>query len=265
MNNGVRRRKDRRPPPRASSTSIVASNKSVALMSRTGDKMEIQQVQVFSESVSNVKDETDSSQVIKPSQSAAAKDFFAKGSSGKQTTTTKTPPLKRDSSSIFKSFAKATPKAKTEDYENSAAASGLNSAFPSGLEDEPMKDVSDDEEDSYVPPPQPATKDLVASSRKARKEREEALKKMMEEEDSEDEPVAKAYKDEFPSAIEPPEPKETMEVSNGRRRGRRRVMKKKTVKDNEGYLGKFSISPKTRFKLLTSLSHKRRSSLGIIF
>ena len=33
------------------------------------------------------------------------------------------------------------------------------------------------------------------------------------------------------------EPKETMTVENGRRRGRRRVMKKKTVKDDEGYLG----------------------------
>lgn len=29
-----------------------------------------------------------------------------------------------------------------------------------------------------------------------------------------------------------------MTVENGRRRGRRRVMKKKTVKDDEGYLGK---------------------------
>lgn len=33
-----------------------------------------------------------------------------------------------------------------------------------------------------------------------------------------------------------PEPTETVTVSNGRRRGRRRVMKKKTVKDEEGYL-----------------------------
>lgn len=34
-----------------------------------------------------------------------------------------------------------------------------------------------------------------------------------------------------------PEPAETVTVSNGRRRGRRRVMKKRTVKDEEGYLG----------------------------
>lgn len=33
------------------------------------------------------------------------------------------------------------------------------------------------------------------------------------------------------------EPTETVTVTNGRRRGRRRIMKKKTVKDEEGYLG----------------------------
>ena len=33
------------------------------------------------------------------------------------------------------------------------------------------------------------------------------------------------------------EPEPTVTVENGRRRGRRRVMKKKTVKDEEGYLG----------------------------
>ena len=36
------------------------------------------------------------------------------------------------------------------------------------------------------------------------------------------------------------EPEPTVTVQNGRRRGRRRVMKKKTVKDEEGYLGKHS-------------------------
>lgn len=37
------------------------------------------------------------------------------------------------------------------------------------------------------------------------------------------------------------EPEPTVTVQNGRRRGRRRVMKKKTVKDEEGYLGKHSV------------------------
>lgn len=38
-----------------------------------------------------------------------------------------------------------------------------------------------------------------------------------------------------------PEPAETVTVTNGRRRGRRRIMKKKTVKDEEGYLGSSCI------------------------
>jgi DNA polymerase delta subunit 3 len=43
-----------------------------------------------------------------------------------------------------------------------------------------------------------------------------------------------------PEAPEPLEPEgdATVTVENGRRRGRRRVMKKKKVKDEDGYLGK---------------------------
>lgn len=35
-----------------------------------------------------------------------------------------------------------------------------------------------------------------------------------------------------------PEPKETVTIQGGRRRGKRKITKKKTVKDDEGYLGK---------------------------
>lgn len=34
-----------------------------------------------------------------------------------------------------------------------------------------------------------------------------------------------------------PDPKEQVSVQGGRRRGKRKVMKKKTIKDEEGYLG----------------------------
>ena len=37
--------------------------------------------------------------------------------------------------------------------------------------------------------------------------------------------------------------KQEAEVSGDRRRGRRRVMKKRTLKDEEGYLGRLSILP----------------------
>jgi DNA polymerase delta subunit 3 len=40
-----------------------------------------------------------------------------------------------------------------------------------------------------------------------------------------------------PETIELSQSETTVSVQNGRRRGRRRVMKKKKVKDEEGYLG----------------------------
>lgn len=35
-----------------------------------------------------------------------------------------------------------------------------------------------------------------------------------------------------------PEPKEEVTIQGGRRRGKRKIMKKKTIKDDEGYLGR---------------------------
>lgn len=54
-----------------------------------------------------------------------------------------------------------------------------------------------------------------------------------EEEPEEPSPEAEPSKPEEPSMESEP----TVTVSGGRRRGRRRVMKKKTIKDDEGYLG----------------------------
>ncbi|TVY18646.1 DNA polymerase delta subunit 3 [Lachnellula arida] len=169
------------------------------------------------------------------SQPSNANDFFGKGKvkakpaatskpSSKESTPNP-PTLKKESSSIFKSFAKAKPKPKPEE-----------------VADEPMKDVSDDEEETYVPPP--PSKEIVDSDRKSRKEREAVLKKMMEEDDDDEEPaVATPELVEEEEPVEEPKPKAESEekeeppvVSGGRRRGRRRVMKKKTVKDDEGYL-----------------------------
>jgi DNA polymerase delta subunit 3 len=63
-------------------------------------------------------------------------------------------------------------------------------------------------------------------------------------EDAENESDSKA------EAQTKPEPEETITVSDGRRRGRRRVMKKKTVQDEEGYLGVFEYpKPKLDQKL----------------
>lgn len=42
---------------------------------------------------------------------------------------------------------------------------------------------------------------------------------------------------ETPDAVEPAEGEPTITVQNGRRRGKRRIMVKKKVKDEDGYLG----------------------------
>lgn len=116
-------------------------------------------------------------------------------------------------------------------------------------EDSPMKDASDEEEETYVPPPSKPKKD-VQEDRESRKAREAALMQMMEDDDEEEEPTLPTAPQDAPEeedieSMDPEvlptatqEPQEHMEVSGGRRRGRRRVMKKITTKDEEGYLGK---------------------------
>ncbi|RDW80828.1 hypothetical protein BP5796_05526 [Coleophoma crateriformis] len=186
----------------------------------------------------------------KPQISSAAKDFFAKGpakveSTVKSETTEPKPPptLKKESSSIFKSFAKAKPKLKREETDSSAAQSPRESAPASGVEDEPMRDVSEDEEETWVPPPKTNSNDIVDKDRKSRKEREAKLKQMMEEDDADDmvdTPTTKVEEDDDKETEQteanPEATTEAPPVSGDRRRGRRRVIKKKTIKDDEGYL-----------------------------
>ncbi|TVY44426.1 DNA polymerase delta subunit [Lachnellula occidentalis] len=215
ISKNVKRRAARRPPPAAAPVAAVKPKPS------------------------ETKEPPKSSKPAKEepkSQPSNANDFFGKGKvkakpaatskpSSKESTPNP-PTLKRESSSIFKSFAKAKPKPKPEEE----------------VVDEPMKDVSDDEEETYVPPP--PSKEIEDSDRKSRKEREAVLKKMMEEDDDDEEPALatpEVVEEEEP--VEEPKPKAESEekeeppvVSDGRRRGRRRVMKKKTVKDDEGYL-----------------------------
>ncbi len=152
-------------------------------------------------------------------------------------------PLKRGkSNSIVSAFAKAKPKLYSEDRAASSAAASV-------AEESPMKDVSDDEEDTYVPPT-PKAKEKVDEDCKSRKEREAALARMMDESDDEPpkprrrsipEPEEEPEDEDEVEEValpkkETPEPKEYVEIKDGRRRGRRRVMKRKTMKDEEGYL-----------------------------
>lgn len=156
--------------------------------------------------------------------------------------TSKTAGSKNQNSSIFKSFAKgsANAKKKAESQESSAAASPA--AEP---EDVPMTGFSDDEDDD-VEAGLPAELEAVkVPTGESKHERKSKLEAMMDEEDEVMEGSATPAEVESPhdeGAIDvveqKEEPKESVVVENGRRRGRRRVMKKKTVKDEDGYLGK---------------------------
>jgi DNA polymerase delta subunit 3 len=165
----------------------------------------------------------------------------------KKKTATKPATVKRQPSDIFKSFARGANKAKVASTESSAAPSPAPTA--SAKEDESMGGMSDDDPDDPVDYEEI---EVEAGSGKSKKDREADLKAMM---DVDDEPMEDVEEDTEQGAIDTPkeseaedsqgtkqeEPKETMTVENGRRRGRRRIMKKKTVKDDEGYLGKFPL------------------------
>ena len=180
---------------------------------------------------------------LEVSSSQSTKDSQSKRPEEQKKAATTPSQLKRDSSNIFKSFARAKPKLKREGTDSSAGTSGIDSGAPSGREDESMKDVSEDEEDDYVPPPQVSSKEAVETDRKSRKEREAALRMMMEDDDpEEDSSIEPEIADgDIPSTdIVVSQPSEEgVQSVGGRRRGRKRVLKKRTIKDEEGYLGKF--------------------------
>lgn len=147
------------------------------------------------------------------------------------------PTLKRERSSIMSSFARTQPPkpkpAKQEEADTTPA-----------LSDDEADDAMDLSAD-----PEPA-----APEGKDKSTREAELRAMMDMSDDEPTPVGTPGADDRdaemldapapeaePVKEEPePEPQEPKSrVENGRRRGRRRIMKKKTVKDEEGYLGTF--------------------------
>jgi DNA polymerase subunit Cdc27 len=62
-----------------------------------------------------------------------------------------------------------------------------------------------------------------------------------------------------------PELKDDVVIQGGRRRGRRQIMKKKMVKDDEGYLGMFSgLHFNYMVWLNTSFSYCSRACVGVL-
>jgi DNA polymerase delta subunit 3 len=192
-------------------------------------------------------------------------------SAGSTTTasSTRQPALKRDTSDIFKSFAKAKSKPKDENKETDASTNG-DSPAQSGPEDAKMTDADEEGEsedealflDTQTRKPAKKRPSEDGELMKSKHERAAKLRKMMDsddesdltpakteekkeernDEETEDADVAwsdsdseqaKAAKKDGRSVEEEPI---TTSAEPTRRRGRRKVMKKRTMKDEEGYL-----------------------------
>jgi DNA polymerase delta subunit 3 len=71
---------------------------------------------------------------------------------------------------------------------------------------------------------------------------------------------------EKPSPTQPNESESAVTISQGaRRRGRRKVMKKKKVKDEDGYLGKRHVLSSIESTITDYSSDYRRTRVGVIF
>lgn len=149
----------------------------------------------------------------------------------------KSVPKRGATGGIMQSFAKAASKPKS--------STASQPSVPSLTNESSMQALSDDGEDDSVALPQPEQENETA--RKNRKDRQDKLKRMMEESSEDEEPEKEDTPMEEPEDEAPipevekkeDEPVEVISsTGDGRRRGKRRIMKKKTAMDDQGYLGK---------------------------
>lgn len=235
-NAGVERRTGRRPPVGAPLNPVETINKK-AISKSQGINRDQRNADKPSDRSSSSDKSTSQDALTSAKKAERPRDVEKKPAS-------KPSAAKREQSDIFKSFSKPKTKLRHEDTGSSTAASPAANIAPSepkGVqEDEPMKDASEDEqEEDFM-----ASNSANARTSKSQFERNEQLRKMMEDEDEEMEDSADDAPqisqesepvDGFPSQKDTsPEP--SVVVSGGRRRGRRKIMKKKTIKDDEGYL-----------------------------
>ena len=149
--------------------------------------------------------------------------------------------LRQEQSNIFRSFSKPKSIFKEETTDNSTAESLTSISQESAREQEDnlRRDDSDDEQEKYI-----SENRADPKARSTRSQRMEQLRKMMDDDDEEMEDTDKGANIDAQqdlAAIEPlaqrePTTKPAPVGSGGRRRGRRKVMKKKTIRDEEDYL-----------------------------
>ncbi|KXG52688.1 Six-hairpin glycosidase [Penicillium griseofulvum] len=225
QNRNVKRRTGARPPPPAAAPAVKAP---AAKPSKPTIESTVPAKRPLQREASS-KEEATKSDEPKSELSSAANSQASSKPSGKAA-----PVKQKGSGNLFSSFAKAKPKAKVSAPAEPAAPSA---------EDVVLDDASEEEAEELFPD---STDKAATATRENRKEREERLKKMMDDDDDDE-----ADDEEMPDADEEPreptpveqlppskpaELKEEVTVQGGRRRGKRQVMMKKTVKDEEGYL-----------------------------
>lgn len=163
----------------------------------------------------------------------------------KKVATTSAPTLKRQGSSggIGQMFAKQASKPKKP-------------AAPKPKEEAPAPALSDEGEGDDEPMPE--AKQAAEEDGKSRRDRQAELRRMMDESDGEEDGEESKSRPESPADEPmdedpaPPEPEAKSDegpaevvasTGDGRRRGRRRVMKKKQIMDDQGYLGEWQYEP----------------------
>ncbi|OQE15130.1 hypothetical protein PENFLA_c033G08432 [Penicillium flavigenum] len=224
QNRNVKRRTGARPPPPAAPAVKAPGAKA----SKPSTESTVPAKRPLQKEASPAKTEATKSDEPKSEPSSAANSQTSSKPSGKAA------PAKQKGN-LFSSFAKAKPKTK--------ASAPAEPAAPSA-EDVVLDDASEEEAEELFPA---STDKVAAATRENRKEREDKLKKMMDDDDDDDEADDEDMPDaddepreptpvEQPPPSKPAELKEEVTVQGGRRRGKRQVMKKKTVKDEEGYL-----------------------------
>ena len=181
-----------------------------------------------------VKEEVKEEKAPTPAPSASASSAASKKSK---------PSLQRGGSSgLMAAFAKgAAAKAKKAESQP-ATPSGDDSSV------HPLSDDNDEDDTAVLPKPQP--QDAAAAKSKAQQRKEE-LQRMMESDDEEEEvkekedtPMEEPEEEKPAAEPEQEEPAEIVSTSgDGRRRGKRKVMKARRFLDEEGNMGK--LTPRT--------------------
>ncbi|RKF58794.1 hypothetical protein GcC1_180016 [Golovinomyces cichoracearum] len=223
-NKDVKKSSRQRPGPASQQTSISKKTASSKLTKEkiapiAASKIDVKAAPLSVLQIPSDKDTNKKAAVVDPPINQAKKDLRENHSQDSR----------RDPASIFRAFARTQTKPKKELQNSLDDEKPIEDAQEDFvMNDAPLLSSDDDENDEAV----------------KKKEREKALKEMMEESENDDEMVeedstSRPKKDDMDVTTSKDalvEARETTGVSCGKKRGRRRVIKKTTYKDEDGYL-----------------------------